>query len=174
MAEREAEVVATSIRDSIFCVANMSSVGFLDSTGKTATITDPDNHPRDISYYKFHSSVNPNTVDPRVPNTVYHFEFSLRLPRNSLSSFVNLSLPNASIVSNQSSDIIFNATLGGLSDDQLKTNSASALRDMLSAQRDLIPVSATSTPSGSFDFSIPNSSTMSMTTTSTQKIDMVH
>ena len=42
MAERETEEASISIRDSIFNVANKSGVGFLDSTGKSATISDPD------------------------------------------------------------------------------------------------------------------------------------
>ena len=42
MAEREAESASVSIRNSIFNVINMSGVGFLDSTGKSITISDPD------------------------------------------------------------------------------------------------------------------------------------
>ena len=49
MAEREVEAASISIRDLIFSVANMSSVDFLDSTGKSITISDPNNRPRDVS-----------------------------------------------------------------------------------------------------------------------------
>ena len=73
MAEREAEAATITIRDFIFCVDNMSGVGFLDSTGKFITITDPDNRPRDVSYFTFRSSLNPHTVDPRAPNSVHKF-----------------------------------------------------------------------------------------------------
>ena len=48
IAEREAEVADISVRDSIFCVDNMSGVGFFDSAEMSVTITDPDNRPRDI------------------------------------------------------------------------------------------------------------------------------
>ena len=73
MAEREAEAAAISIRDSILCVDNMSSVGFLASQGKFVTIDDPDNRPRDVSCFTFRSSLNPHTVDLRVPNSVHQF-----------------------------------------------------------------------------------------------------
>ena len=53
----------------------MAGVEFLDSTGKSVTITDPDNFPRDISYFTFISSLNPHTVDPRAPNDIHQFEF---------------------------------------------------------------------------------------------------
>ena len=48
IAEREVEAADISIRDSIFCVDNISGVGFLDLAEKSVTITDPDNRPRDI------------------------------------------------------------------------------------------------------------------------------
>ena len=114
MAEREAEAAEISIGDSIFCVDNMSGVGFLDSTGKSVNIIEPDNRPRDVSYFTFRSSLNPNAIDYRAPNAVYQFEFSLRLPHNSTSSFVNLSLPSLSVVLNQLSVHTFNANLSGL------------------------------------------------------------
>ena len=75
IAKNEAEVVVISIRDSIFCVDNISGVGFLDSTGESITITEPDNRPRDVSYFTFYSFVNHNTVDNRAPNFVRQFEF---------------------------------------------------------------------------------------------------
>ena len=59
IAEREAEVADISVRDSIFCVDNMSGVGFLDSTRKSVNIIEPDNRPRDVSYFTFRSSLNP-------------------------------------------------------------------------------------------------------------------
>ena len=53
MAEREVESVSVFIRSSIFNVVNMSGVGFLDSTGKSITISDHDNRPHDVSYFTF-------------------------------------------------------------------------------------------------------------------------
>ena len=41
MDEHEAEAAAVSIYDYIFCVDNTSGVGFLNSTEKSVTITDP-------------------------------------------------------------------------------------------------------------------------------------
>ena len=73
MTEREVEAASISIRDSIFSVANLSGVGFLDSTGKYVSISDSDNRPRDVSYFTFRSFLNPNIVDPRAPNTVHQF-----------------------------------------------------------------------------------------------------
>ena len=173
MAEREAEAASISTRDSIFCVANTSGVGFLDSTGKSVTISDPDNRPRDVSYFTFHSSLNPNTVNSRAPNAVHQFEFYLRLLHSSPSSSVNSSLPSASIVTNKSSKTTFNATLSGLSDGQLNKMSATTLRDMFSAQRYFISASANSIISCSLNFSTPDSSTTTVATTSTLKMNMV-
>ena len=172
MAEHEVEGAAISIRDSIFCVANMFGVGFRDSTGNFVTITDPDNHPRDASHLTFLSSLKPNTVDPHAPNTVHQLEFPLHLPHNSPSFSVNLSLPSAFVVPNQLSEITFNATLGGLSDNHLDKMSATTLRGMLSTQRNSIYASATSTTSRSLNFSAPNSSTTIMATTKNPKADM--
>ena len=73
MAKREAESASVSIHGSIFNVVNMSIVGFLDSTGKSITISDPNNHPRDVSYFTFRSSLNPNTVNQRAPRAIYQF-----------------------------------------------------------------------------------------------------
>ena len=72
-AEWEAEAAAIAIRDSIFFVDNISDVGFLTSKGKSVTINDLDNHPRDLSYFTFRSSLNPHTVYFRAPNTVHQF-----------------------------------------------------------------------------------------------------
>ena len=119
MAERETEAASISIRDSMISVGNKSGVGFLDSTGKFVTISDPDNRLRDVSYFTFRSSFNPNLVDPRAPNAVHQFEFSLCLSPNSLSSSVNISLQSPYIVPNHSSVPVFNATPSGFSNDQL-------------------------------------------------------
>ena len=123
MAEREVESVSVSIRGSIFNVVNMSGVGFLNSTGKSITISDPNNRPHDLSYFTFRSSLNPNTVDQRAPHAVYQFEFSLRLPHNSPPSSANISLPSISLVTDKASETAFNTTLSGLSDDKLDTMS---------------------------------------------------
>ena len=57
IAEREAEVSVISIRDSIFCVDNISGVGFLTSKEKAVTKNDPANRPRNTSYFSFRSSL---------------------------------------------------------------------------------------------------------------------
>ena len=147
----------------------MSGVWFLDSTGKFVTITDPDNRPRDVSYFTFRSSLNPHTVDPRAPNSVHKFEFSLRLPHNYPSSSVNLSLSSPSIVPNQSSVPTFNESLSGLSDALLNQMLATEMRDMLSAQRESLFISAPSNASRTLNFSTPNYSTTTVVTTSTTK-----
>ena len=103
---------------------------------KSVTITDHDNRSRDVSYFTFHSSLYPNAVDPQVSNTVNQLEFSLRLPHNSTSFFVNFSLPSPSIVPNQSSLHTFNETFSSLSDDLLNQLSETETRDILSAQPD--------------------------------------
>ena len=113
MAEREVESAFVSIRGSIFNVVNMSGVSFLDSTGKPITISDPNNRPRDVSYFIFRSSLNPYTVYQRVTHVVYQFEFSVRLPHNSPPSSANISLPITSLVTDKSSETAFNATLNG-------------------------------------------------------------
>ena len=89
----------------------MSDDGFLTSKGKSVTLNDPDNLPRDVSYFTFRLSLNPYIVDPRASNAVHQFKFSLRLPLNFPSSSVNLSLPSTSIITNQSSVTLFDATL---------------------------------------------------------------
>ena len=84
MAEREAEIVVDSIRDSIFCDGNMIGVDFLNSKGNPLTITNPDHRPDDITYLNFRTTVNPHIVDIRAPDSVDLFECSLRLPNTSL------------------------------------------------------------------------------------------
>ena len=133
----------------------MSGVGFLDSTGKSITISDPNNHPHDVSYFTFRSSLNPTTVDQRAPHTVYQFEYSLRLPHNSPPSSANTSLPRTSLVTDKSSETTFNATLSSLSYDKLDTMSATALRLILSTQRDSISATATSKNFTFFDIFHP-------------------
>ena len=146
MAERKAKAAAISIRDSIFlCVDHMSGIGFLTSKEISVTINDPANRPRDISYFTFRPFLNPHTVDPRAPNTVQRFEFSLRLPHNLPSSSVNLSLPRPSVVTNQSSVATFDATLSKLSDILLNRVTATVMRDMLSARCSSLPISVPST-----------------------------
>ena len=173
MAERETEAAFISIHDSIFSVANFSGFVFLDSTGKFITISDPINRPRDVSYFTFSSSLKPNTVDPRAPQAVYQFGFTLLLPHNYSSSSANISLPSTSIVTNVLLETIFNAVLIGLSDDKLDTMLATDLPLMLFTQRDSISTSATSTTSRSLTFSTPDYSTTKVATTSTPKMDMV-
>ena len=151
----------------------MSGVGFLYSTGKSVTISDPDKRPREIFYVTFRLSFYPTTVDPRAPNTVHQFEFSLHLPHSSLSSSVNILLLNSSVVTNKSSETTFNVTLSGISDDQLNKMPATALRDTLSAQRDSISASTTSKTSRSLKSSTPNSSTTTVAMKSTPKMDNV-
>ena len=170
MAKRETELMAIFVRDSIFLVDNMSVVGFLYLTGKSVTINDPDNRPRDVSYFIFRSSLNPNAVEDRVTITVHQFEFSLRLPQNSTSSFVSLSLPIPSVVPNQSSVPTFDAAFSCLSDDLLNQMLATEIRDILSAQRGSLSTSYPSTTSRSLKFFNPNSSTTTVATSSTQKL----
>ena len=138
--------------------------------GNSVTITDPDNRPREVSYFSYRSSLNPNAIDDRAPNTVYQFEFSLRLPHNSTLSFVNISLPSPSIVTNQSSMPTFNTTFSGLSDALLNQIIAKEMRDMLSAQRGSLSTPTPSTTSRSLKISTPYSSTTTVANTSTQKI----
>ena len=80
MAEREAKKTTGFIRNSIFRVSNMIGVKFLNSKGKSAAITYPDHRPDDITYFTFRTTVNSHLVDTREPDSVYLFEFSLRLP----------------------------------------------------------------------------------------------
>ena len=171
MSQWEVEIASLSIRGSIFCVANMSGVGFLDYTGKSVTISDPDNYPRDVSYFTFLSYLNPNTVDPRALNAVHQFEFSLRLLLSSPSPSVNISLPSASVVTNKSSETTFNVILIDLLDDQLNKMSAIILRVIISIQRDSISASATSTTTF-FGIFHSDSSTTTVAINSTPKMDM--
>ena len=92
IAEHEAETAAVSIRDSFLCVDNISGIGFFDSTGKSVTITDPNNHPRDVSYFIFRSSLNPSAIDDRAPNAVHQFKFTLILLHNSTTIIPLLSI----------------------------------------------------------------------------------
>ena len=172
MAEREVDAASTSIRDSISSVANMSGLGFLDSTGKSLTISDPDNRSCDVSYFTFRSSLNRNNVDHCALNAVNQFEFSSRLFDNLPSSSVNISLPSPSIVPNQSSVHIFNATLSGLTDDQLNKMLENEMRDTLSAQRASLFTSVPSNTSRSLNFFTPNFSTTTVIATSTPKMDI--
>ena len=111
MAERETKAVAISICDPIFYVDNISGFDFLTSKEESIIMNDPKKHPRDVSYFTFRLSLNPYIVDPRASNAVHQFKFSLRLPLNFPSSSVNLSLPSTSIITNQSSVTLFDATL---------------------------------------------------------------
>ena len=124
----------------------MSDDGFLTSKGKSVTLNDPDNLPRDVSYFTFRLSLNPHTVDPRAPNTVHQFE-PLRLPHNSPSSTVKLSFSIPSVVTNQLSIAIFDATFRELLDNLLNRMIATQMRDILSARRDSLSTSVPSTVS---------------------------
>ena len=151
----------------------MSGTGFLDSTGKSVTINDPENRLHDVSYFIFCSSLNPHTVDPWAPNAVRQFEFSLRLPHNSPSSFANILLPSPFVVPNQLSVPTFDITLSGISDTLLNQISATEVRDIISTRRDSLSTSTSSTISRSLKFATPNSSTTIVESISTPKMDLV-
>ena len=95
MTKRDVETVADSIRDSKFHVTNMIGVGFLNSKGKSAAITGPVHRPDDITYFPFRANINPHLVDTRAPDSVYLFEFSLRLPNAFPSSSASLPIGNS-------------------------------------------------------------------------------
>ena len=86
MAKREAESATIFIRDSMFCVDNMSGIGFLTSNEKSITINNSDNRPRDASCFNFRS-------------------------------FLNYLLPSPSVVTNQLSVALFDATFSEISDN---------------------------------------------------------
>ena len=71
MDEHEEKAATTSIRYSIFCADNMSTVSFLIPKGKSVTINDHDNHSPDVFYLTFRSSLNSHIVDSRAENAVH-------------------------------------------------------------------------------------------------------
>ena len=123
----------------------MSSVGFLTSKLKSVTVNDPDNRPHDVSYFTFRSLLYLHSIDSRSPNSVHQFEFSFRLPHNSPSSSVNISMLSPSVVTNQSSVAIFDIVLSRLLDSLLNQITATEIRHILSARRNYLPTSVPST-----------------------------
>ena len=151
----------------------MSGTGFLDSTGKSVTINDPENRLHDVSYFIFCSSLNPHTVDPWAPNAVRQFEFSLRLPHNSPSSFANILLPSPFVVPNQLSVPTFDATLSGISDILLNQILPIEVRDIISNGHDFFSTSTSSTTSRSWKIANPSSSTTTVESISAPKMYLV-
>ena len=151
MAEREAEAVAHSLQPSIFCVYNMTSVGFLNSKEKSVTIDYSFFRPPDVSYFNFCSSINPHLFNSRASDANPLFDFSLGLPHSSRYSFVILQVPKPSIVVTPPSDDSFDDTLSRLLDVQLNQMTGVQMRDIISARCDTLPASGPSTTSRSFD-----------------------
>ena len=89
----------------------MSGVGFLTLKEKSVTLNYSNNRPSDVSYFNFCSSPNPRIVDPRAPNTIHQFIFSLHLLQNSLSSSVKISVSRSSVITNPFSGATFDANL---------------------------------------------------------------
>ena len=174
MAEREAETAADSIRDSLYRVGNMIGVGFLNSKGKSVTITDPDHRPNDISYFTFRTTVNPHLVDTRIPDSVNLFEFYLRLPNSSpsLSAFRILRDSVQPIITPVPVDT-FDSTLKNLTDDNLKFMSATRMRKLLSARHNTLNASRISDTSRILEFTAPPPSATSATSLKTPKMDMI-
>ena len=123
----------------------MSSVCFLTSKLKSVTVNDTGNRPHDVSYFTVHSLLYLHSIDPRSPNAVHQFEFSFRLPHNSPSSSVNISMLSPSVVTNQSSVAIFDIVLSRLLDSLLNQITATEIRHILSARRNYLPTSVPST-----------------------------
>ena len=80
-AEREAESAVTFIRSNFLHVSNLQGVGFFDSSGQPITVPDPDNCPKDLTYFTFRSVVNTADIDNRAPDKSLSLEFSLHLPQ---------------------------------------------------------------------------------------------
>ena len=98
----------------IFCVDNMSCVGVITSKENFIVIHDLNNRPRTISYFTFHSFLNPHTAYLRAPYAILQFDFSLRLHHNTSSFSINFSVSSLSVVITKSSVATFDATLSGL------------------------------------------------------------
>jgi len=174
MAEREAETAANSIRDSLFRVGNMIGVGFLNSKGKSVTITDPDHRPNDITYFTFRTTVNPHLVDTRIPDSVHLFEFYLRLPNSSpsLSAFRILRDSVQPIITPVPVDT-FDSILKNLTDDDLQFMSATRMRKLLSARHNTLNASRISDTSRILEFTAPPPSATSVASIKTPKMDMI-
>ena len=128
MDEREAETATDSIRNSIFSVGNMIGVGFLNSKGKSVTITDPDHRSDGITYITFRTTVNLHLVDTRAPDSIHLFEFSLCL-LNISPSLSASRLHRNPIQSNTTPTPVdtFDSTLGNLTDNKLQFMSATRM-----------------------------------------------
>ena len=170
MAEREAEIVVDSIRDSIFCDGNMIGVDFLNSKGNPLTITNPDHRPDDITYLNFRTTVNPHIVDIRAPDSVDLFEFSLCLPNTSPSLSAPCLLryyipPNIT----PSPVNTFDSTLESFTDDDLQYISAARMRELLSVRHNTLTASIISDASRILEFTTPPPSATSVVSIKTPK-----
>jgi hypothetical protein len=78
-----------SICTSFFLIDNLATLSFCNHLGApitTAITTDPSTHPDGVSYFAFHSNVDPVLIDSRLSLLpVYSFEFWLALPQTSLT-----------------------------------------------------------------------------------------
>ena len=100
MTERETEIAAEFISDSLFRVTNMTGIDFLNSERKLVSITNPFRRLDDITYFNFRANINPHLVDTRAPDSVHLFEFSLRLSYTLSSSSASLFLRNSILNNN--------------------------------------------------------------------------
>ena len=109
MAERDAETVTDSIRNSTFRVTNMIRVCFINSgEGGLITIDDPSRRVDDITYFTFRATINPHFVDTRAPDSLFLFEFYLRLHRTFSSSSASLFVGNSIQSISSANRIYFN------------------------------------------------------------------
>ena len=175
MAEREAETAANSIHYSIFRIGNMIGVDFLNSKGKSVTITDPDHCPDDITYFNFRTTVNPHLVDTRAPDSVQLFEFSLHLPNTSPSLLVSRLIRN-SIQPNTTPAPVdnFDSTLGNLTDDILQFMSAARMRKLISARHNTLTALGISDAYHILEFTTPPPSATSVVSIKIPKMNMIY
>ena len=92
-ASQEASLIAGSLRAAFFQVANLTGLGFCDSSGaaftsSSATITDdPATRPEGLSFFAFRATVDPITIDNRIhhlqPLTI---EYLLPLPQSTTTN----------------------------------------------------------------------------------------
>ena len=89
-AERETDTTTIDIRNNFILVYNLQNLGFSDVSDQPITISDPDRHPADLTYFKFCSIVSTTTVANLAQVSSLSLKFSLRLSQSLNASVSNL------------------------------------------------------------------------------------
>ena len=79
-AEIEATKVAARIRAAVFQVEYLTGLGFRNQYGTPISYRQGDTRPANLHYFAFRSAIRASDLDDGGPDTVFSFDFVLKLP----------------------------------------------------------------------------------------------